>query len=140
MTRLTLTTFRTFPVVLALVVGTCGWPDIAFAQSIPPATTTRSAPPAAADTDTISLTDEQRDAILDANFEARNAATRGELEESESLGRGVHGEVGMMIGSHGARGMYGAADIPLGNDAEATISFEAATSRSGVRVRFRGDC
>jgi hypothetical protein len=131
MTRLIPTNFRTFPVVLALVVGICCWSKIAFAQSTPAPTTTQPASPKATNADTIRLTDEQRDAILDANIEARAAASRGELEESESLRRDVHGEVGVMIGSHGTRSVYGAADIPLGDNAGATVSFES--SRFGYR-------
>jgi hypothetical protein len=79
------------------------------------------------------LTDEQRDAILDANTEARAAANRGEPTGLESLDRGVHGEVGVMIGSHGTRGVYGAADIPLGDNTGASVSFES--SRFGYRRR-----
>lgn len=77
------------------------------------------------------LTDEQRDAILDANTEARAAAARGELTGSESPGRGIHGEMGVMIGSNGTRGVYGTAEIPLGDNAGAIVSFES--SRFGYR-------
>jgi hypothetical protein len=41
--------------------------------------------------------------------------------------------VGVMIGSHGTRGVYGAADIPLGDNAGASVSFES--SRFGYRRR-----
>lgn len=131
MTHLMLTNFRTFPVVLALVAGTCCWSTTAFAQSTPAPTTTQPEAPTATDSDTMRLTDEQRDAILDANTEARAAAARGELTGLESLGRDVHGEVGVMIGSNGTRGVHGTADIPLGDNAGATVSFES--SRFGYR-------
>ena len=38
--------------------------------------------------------------------------------------RAVHGEVGMMIGSGGARGIYGAFGVPLGETGFASFSFE----------------
>jgi len=125
--------FRAFPIALALAVGagTCCSPTTASAQSTPAPTTTQPASPTATATDTIRLTDEQRDAILDANTEERAAAARGELAGSERPGRGIHGEVGVMIGSNGTRGTYGTADIPLGDNAGATISFES--SRFGYR-------
>ena len=69
--------------------------------------------------------------ILDNNTEEKAAAARGELPGSEGAGRGIHGEVGVMIGSNGTRGAYGTADIPLGDNAGATVSFE--TSRFGYR-------
>jgi hypothetical protein len=70
-------------------------------------------------------------AILDNNTEERAAAARGELPGARGIGRGIHGEVGVMIGSNGTRGAYGTADIPLGDNAGATVSFE--TSRYGYR-------
>lgn len=124
---------RTVPVVLVLLVGPGCWSTTAFAQSTPAPTTTQPTSPTATDSDTMRLTDEQRDAILDANTEVRAAATRGEPTGLESLDRGVHGEVGVMIGSNGTRGVYGAADIPLGDNAGASVSFES--SRFGYRHR-----
>ena len=76
--------------------------------------------------DTIRLTDAQRMEILDHNTVESAAAARGELPASESTGRGIHGEVGVMIGSHGTRGAYGTADIPLGDHASATVSVESS--------------
>lgn len=76
--------------------------------------------------DTIRLTDKQRMEILDHNTVESAAAARGELPESRSVGRGIHGEVGVMIGSHGTHGVYGTADIPLGDNAGATVSFESS--------------
>ncbi|MFW2828578.1 hypothetical protein [Sphingomonas sp. ID0503] len=37
----------------------------------------------------------------------------------------IHGTVGAMIGTGGARGIFGAADIPLGENAGASIMFES---------------
>lgn len=50
--------------------------------------------------------------------------------------RAIHGEVGMMIGTGGARGMFGTAAIPLGDNAGAIVSF--STERYGGRgYRYR---
>jgi len=92
-----------------------------IAQTTPPA---EAAPPS--DADTVRLTDEQRDRILDRNTEDSAAAARGELAGAERTARGIHGEVGVMIGSHGTRGAYGMADIPLGDNAGATVSVESS--------------
>lgn len=137
-------TFHALPVALALAAGACGLSTAAFAQSAP---TAPSTPPATAqpvspaitdtgadkatDSGTVRLTDAQRDAILDANTEARAAAARGELSGSDGVDRRIHGEVGVMIGTNGTRGAYGTADIPLGENAGASVSFE--TSRYGDR-------
>lgn len=43
----------------------------------------------------------------------------------------VHGEVGAMVGTGGARGAFGTAAIPLGCKAGAVVSFES--DRSGYR-------
>jgi len=71
------------------------------------------------------LTDEERWAILNSNTEEKAAAARGELPGS-SLAPGIHGEVGVMIGSHGTRSVYGTAAIPLGDNAGAVVSFESS--------------
>jgi hypothetical protein len=87
-----------------------------------------STPPASAATsDTVRLTDEQRMAILDGNTVESAAAARGELPGSEDARRRIHGEVGVMIGSHGTRAIYGAAAIPLGEHADAMVSFESSS-------------
>jgi len=109
---------RPFGLVLALIAGATCWSTESLAQSTAPLTTT----------DTIRLTDEQRMAILDGNTAESAAAARGELVESQRDGGGIHGEVGAMIGSRGTRGAYGTADIPLGDNAGATVSFESSRS------------
>jgi hypothetical protein len=91
--------------------------------------TTQPAP--STTTDTIRLTDAQRDTILNNNTEEKAAAARGELTGSARAGLGIHGEFGVMIGSYGTRSVYGAAEIPLGDSAAATVSFES--SRFGYR-------
>jgi hypothetical protein len=97
------------------------WSTAALAQSASIPTTS------AAGSDIVRLTDEQRMAILDGNTVESAAAARGELPDSEDARRGVHGEVGVMIGSHGARAVYGTADIPLGDHAGAVVSFESSS-------------
>ncbi|MEP7006091.1 MAG: hypothetical protein ABI810_08920 [Sphingomonas bacterium] len=129
MTHLTPATFRAFPIAFALVAGASCWSAAATAQSTTAPTTVQ--PVSSPADDTIRLTDEQRVAILDHNTVESAAAARGALPESRSAGRGIHGEVGVMIGSHGTRGVYGTADIPLGDNAGATVSFE--NSRYGYR-------
>jgi hypothetical protein len=122
--------FRVFPIGLALVAGAACWSTASSAQSAPapatqPAPTTEPASLPA--NDTIRLTDEQRLEIQNNNTVEKAAAARGELSESESPGRGIHGEVGVMIGSHGTHGAYGTADIPLGDNARATVSVESSS-------------
>ena len=124
MTHLMPATFRALPIALALVAGASCWPTAATAQSA--AAPTIVQPISSSADDTIRLTDEQRMEILDHNTVESAAAARGELTDSRSTGRGVHGEVGVMIGSHGTRGVYGTADIPLGDNAGATVSFESS--------------
>ena len=120
--------FRALPMAFVLISG-ASWSTAAFAQSAPAAVATPSAQPASGDT--VRLTDEQRAKILDGNTVESAAAARGELPGSGLAGRGIHGEVGAMIGSRGSYSVYGTADIPLGDNAGATVSFE--TSRFGYR-------
>jgi len=118
MTRPISPRLRALTIALTVAVAT-GWSASSLAQAAP------------GDGDTIRLTDEQRDAILDRNTEDSAAAARGELTRSQRMDRGIHGEVGMMIGSYGTRGIYGTAAIPLGDNAGAMVSFES--SRFGYR-------
>ncbi|MEG3147557.1 hypothetical protein U1839_23140 [Sphingomonas sp. RT2P30] len=109
---------RALPIMLGLAMAACGWPVAGMAQVAAPVT------PAAHDADTIRLSDEQRNAILAGNTVESAAAARGELSGAGRAARGVHGEVGVMIGTNGARGIYGVAAIPLGEHGEAVVSFE----------------
>jgi hypothetical protein len=115
---------RAFPIALALVAGASCWPTVAVAQSAP-AANERAAP------DTVRLSDEQRRAILDSNTMESAAAARGELTGADRADRRIHGEVGVMIGTNGTRGVYGVAEIPLGNNGSAVVSYE--NSRYGYR-------
>ena len=122
MTHLTLPRFRLL--ALTLVAGASAWSTASSAQSTPAPSTTQLAP--TTDADTIRLTDEQRMEIFNNNTEEKAAAARGEMVGSARAGRGIHGEMGVMIGSHGTRSVYGAAEIPLGDSAAATVSFESS--------------
>jgi hypothetical protein len=118
----------------ALVLAVWGLaPLAAAAQSMPSAAPAQPAP--AAETDTIRLTDEQRLAILDHNTPESVAAARGEMPEAERKALGIHGEVGAAIGTNGLRSLYGVAQIPLGDNAAATVAFES--SQYGYRRRTR---
>lgn len=112
-------------VALAFALAVSCWSTASFAQSA----TAPAAP--VATSDIVTLTDEQRMAIIDGNTMESAAAARGELTGSDRAGRGIHGEVGVMIGTNGTRGIYGVANIPLGNNASATLSYE--NSRYGYR-------
>jgi hypothetical protein len=120
---------RTLAIVSALAAGATCWPGLAAAQSAPAQdaaaqdTSAQAAP--VSDGDTIRLTDEQRADIIEHNTSARAAAARGELPDSGIRDRGVHGEVGFMIGTHGARGAYGEAEVPLGDHGSAAIAIDS---------------
>ena len=119
--------FHPLPIALALVAGVSLWPAAASAQSLPepgPAAPIEATPPSTGDV--IRLSDEERLEILNNNTMEKAAAARGELVGAEAPERRIHGEFGVMIGSHGTRGAYGTADIPLGDNAGATVSFESS--------------
>jgi len=113
---------RALPIALALIAAASFSPTAASAQSAATPSTNG---------DSIRLTDEQRMAILDSNTVESAAAARGELTGPQSMDRRIHGEIGAMIGSNGTRGIYGVAEIPLGNSGSAVVSFE--NSRYGYR-------
>ena len=81
--------------------------------------------------DTIRLSDEQRDLILNRTTPDSAAIARGEMSGAERERAQIHGEVGVMVGTNGTRGLFGRADIPLGDRGGATIVFES--SRFGYR-------
>jgi hypothetical protein len=111
---------RALAIALGLAAAMCSWPVGGLAQT----TTAPVAETAAGDT--VRLSDEQRNAILAGNTMDSAAAARGELSGAERAARGVHGEVGVMIGTNGTRGIYGTAAIPLGDHGEAVVSFESS--------------
>ena len=129
MTRLPSSHLRARPIALALVGAASCWSTASLAQSAPEqAAASATLPPSS---DVRRLTDEQRREIEDNNTEEKAAAIRGELVGSRTLAPGIHGEIGAMIGSHGTRGIYGTAEIPLGDNGAAMVSFES--SRFGYR-------
>lgn len=91
----------------------------------------QAAPEAPAPSDTIRLSDEQRDLILNRTTPESAAIARGEMSGSQREAAQIHGEVGVMVGTNGTRGIFGRADIPLGDRGGATILFES--SRFGYR-------
>ncbi len=82
----------------------------------------------------IRLTPEQKQALSAQQTEATVNAARSGLSGSGSDRNAIHGEIGAMVGTNGARGVFGTAAIPLGDNAGAVISFE--NSRYG-RIRGR---
>jgi hypothetical protein len=91
-------------------IAALGWALAASAQTNAP--------------DTLSLTDAQKATIAAQSTEESVDAARAGLDGPGGPDRKVHGEVGMMIGTHGTRGAYGTAAIPLGDHAGAVVSFE----------------
>ena len=70
---------------------------------------------------TFTLTEAQKQEILAAKAEA-DLALPAELPRLNA--RRPHGEVGVMIGTGGARGIYGATSVPLGENGWASFGFE----------------
>jgi hypothetical protein len=112
--------FRAVPIALAVMASLSCWPSASSAQSTP------ARPVPSAIPGTLRLTDQQKMAVLNGNTEDSVDTARAGLGGSGIAGRGIHGEIGAMIGSHGTRGAYGVAAIPLGNDAAAVVSFESS--------------
>jgi hypothetical protein len=102
----------------------------AFAE-VPPAAPVAadSAPADQIAADTVRLSPDQREAALEygASRSSRELPING-------LGRQIHGEVGMEIGSNGSHAIFGTATVPLGDSGSATISFLNA---NGGRYRYR---
>ncbi len=106
-----------FPLALAAMLLACGATTVS-AQAVDPA-----APRV------YGLSPGQKAAALAATADPLADALPGGAAD-----RQIHGEFGAMVGTGGARGLYGVAAIPLGEDAGAIVSFE--NSRFGNR-RYR---
>jgi len=121
---------RALPIVLAVFAGFLSCPSAVLAQSAPASTPAQPQPQPAPQKppETLSLTDEQKMAVLNGNTEDSVDAARAGLggNGSGGIGRSIHGEVGAMIGSNGTRGIYGVAAIPLGDNAGAVVSVESS--------------
>ena len=112
---------------LAFVLIASCWSGAAFAQSAPVPETGEMRTAPSENGDTRRLSDAERDAILNNNTVEKAAAARGELPDADGPTRGIHGEVGVMIGTNGTRGAYGTAAIPLGDSGQAVVSMESST-------------
>ena len=85
---------------------------------------------------TYALTPQEKARLLDQGSEATvDAALRRAEDGGEGDGR-IHGEIGMTIGTHDTRGLYGDAVIPLGHNATAAISFDHYQTDPG-KFRWR---
>ncbi|MBA2936094.1 hypothetical protein HZF05_18585 [Sphingomonas sp. CGMCC 1.13654] len=73
--------------------------------------------------DTLRLSDAQKQELLAHNTESSVDAARAGLGNG-APGRQIHGEIGAMFGTHGTRGIYGTAAVPIGDNASAAVSFE----------------
>ena len=72
----------------------------------------------------ISLTPEQKREALDSGGAGATGSVADLSGQRDSGAGRIHGEIGAMIGTGGARGVYGTAAVPLGENAGAIISFE----------------
>lgn len=86
--------------------------------------------PVAAQAETIRLTPEQAEAAIEAGA-AKKARTSQALPDMPQLDRGVHGEVGMAIGTGGYRSMYGVVGVPLGDTGGVVLGFDQERGRLG---------
>lgn len=86
---------------------------------------------------TFTLTEAQKQEILSAKAEAELAAptlTTSAFDDPRFSSnpddlprlsdRRPRGEIGMMVGTGGARGVYGVTSVPLGSNGSATFGFE----------------
>ncbi len=74
-----------------------------------------------AEPETLTLSEADKQAILERKTDADLAQPTEKLRISDRL---PHGEVGFMIGTGGARGVYGATSVPLGENGWASFAFE----------------
>lgn len=94
------------------------------------AATTRAQVASANTAQVHSLTAEQKAELIAAGTEEKADMA---LDQARAGGdRQIHGGFGVMIGTGGARGAFGTAQIPLGTNGEAMIAFES-TRFSGPR-------
>ena len=96
------------PAVLLMFLAIAA-PCLAQSADIPPSS------------DIVTLTPEQREAALEAG------AARAAADLSGGAGdRRVHGEMGVEIGTGGARSIYGTAVVPIGQNGVAAFSYGQA--------------
>ncbi|WP_454884602.1 hypothetical protein [Sphingomonas oryzagri] len=111
---------RSAAILLTMLIAGVG-----AAQTVP-------APEPASDSTTLRLSDEERARLLAGNTEEKVDAARAGLGGG-APSRQIHGEIGAMIGTHGTRGIYGTAAVPLGDNAGATVSFKDSRYGYGRR-------
>lgn len=71
----------------------------------------------------ISLTPQQKQEALESGGGRVRSQPLSSLP-GDGPSRQIHGEIGAMVGTGGARGVYGTAAVPLGDNAGAILSFE----------------
>lgn len=77
----------------------------------------------------LSLNPAAKEKVLEAAA-TRNAGAIG-APAIDGVGRRIHGEVGMMIGTNGTRGVFGSMAAPIGETGSVAVAFE--NSRYGGR-------
>lgn len=77
--------------------------------------------PAYAEPVTLSLTEAEKEALI-AGKAADDLAMPA--DSPRLIDRRPHGEVGVMIGTGGARGIYGVTSVPIGDNGWASFGFE----------------
>jgi hypothetical protein len=77
---------------------------------------------------TLSLSDAEKADLLSQDTEASVDAARQGLGGSSVPDHAIHGEIGVLAGSHGTRATYGTATVPLGAGSQANVSFESSRS------------
>jgi hypothetical protein len=107
---------RCLPILASLLLASA--PSAVLAQS-------------AAGGETLSLSPQEKADLLAGHSEESVDAARAGLDGGPARDGSIHGEMGVMIGTHGTRGAYGTAAVPLGDNAGAVVSFES--SRYGYR-------
>ncbi len=91
--------------------------------------------PAAAQAETVRLTPEQAEAAIAAGA-ARKTLAAETLPEPPQLDRGVHGEVGVAVGTGGYRAFHGVVGLPLGETGSLTLGYGEERGRA---LGWRGD-
>ncbi|WP_165324272.1 hypothetical protein [Rhizorhabdus phycosphaerae] len=74
----------------------------------------------------IALSPAEKEKLLDAA--AQKPRPVGELPVNGVIGK-VHGQVGMFVGTGGARGVFGTAVAPVGETGQIAVSFENSRFR-----------
>lgn len=94
----------------------------------------------AASAETIRLSPAEAEAAIEAGA-ARQSRAAQALPDNPPLDRGVHGEVGVAIGTQGYRSMYGVIGVPLGDSGGVLLGYNNERGRDlfyGRRNLCRG--